>query len=118
MKNIFLPIVLVTAIYASGQTTTETRPQFDTYKTINRASEWSKESAQEIRKIDSTKLVKKTITQEISLPKALDVLIDMSGELIINTWNENKIKMETTVQFEATNELTDSQWLDKLGINL
>ena len=112
MKNIFLSIAMATTVCALAQNPTQsTRP-------INRASEWSKESALEARKIDSSKLVKKTITQEIALPKALDVLIDMSGELTINTWNENKIKIETTVQFEAPNEFTDTQWFDKLGINM
>lgn len=112
MKNIFLSIGMATTVCALAQNPTQsTRP-------INRASEWSKESALEARKIDSSKLVKKTITQEIALPKALDVLIDMSGELTINTWNENKIKIETTVQFEAPNEFTDTQWFDKLGINM
>ncbi len=112
MKNIFLSIALAMAIHTSAQNPIESS------RTINRASEWSKQSALEVKKIDSSKLVKKTITQEIALPKALDVLIDMSGELIINTWSENKIKLETTVQFEEPNELTDTQWLDKLGINM
>ena len=112
MKNIFLSIAVATTVCALAQNPTQsTRP-------INRASEWSKESALESKKIDSSKLIKKTITQEIALPKALDILIDMSGELIISTWNENKIKIETTVQFEEPNELTDAQWLDKLGINM
>lgn len=112
MKNIFLSIALATTIQASAQNVIETN------RAINRASEWSKESALETKKTDSSKLVKKTITQEIALPKALDILIDMSGELIINTWNENKIKLETTVQYEEPNELTDTEWLDKLGINM
>src|SRR6266498_2278301 len=102
MKNIFLSIALAMAIHTSAQNPIESS------RTINRASEWSKQSALEVKKIDSSKLVKKTITQEIALPKALDVLIDMSGELIINTWSENKIKLETTVQFEEPNELTDT----------
>jgi hypothetical protein len=69
-------------------------------------------------KIDTSKLEKKTIRQEIDLPKALDVLIDMGGEVVITTWNENKIKLETTVLFEGPSELTDTQWMDKLGINM
>jgi hypothetical protein len=112
MKNIFLSIAVAATACVSAQNPTQsTRP-------VNRASEWSKASAAEDKKIDSSKLVKKTVTQEIALPKALDVLIDMSGELIINTWNENKMKIETTVQFEGPNELTDSQWLEKIGINM
>src|SRR5436189_1774216 len=112
MKNIFLSIALVTMIRCVAQNPAETS------RTINRAAEWSKESALEAKKIDSSKLVKKTITQEIALPKALDILIDMSGELVINTWAANKIKLETTFQYDGSNELSDSQWLDKLGINL
>jgi len=112
MKNIFLFIAVAATACASAQNPAQsTRP-------VNRASEWSKSAALESKKIDSSKLVKKTITQEIALPKALDVLIDMGGELIINTWNENKIKLETTVQFEAPSELTDAEWFDKIGINM
>jgi hypothetical protein len=112
MKNIFLSVSLLVALYTSAQNLPEVN------RTVNRASEWSKTSDLESKKIDSSKLVRKIITQEIALPKALDVLIDMSGELIINTWNENKIKIETTVQFEAPNDLSDTQWFDKLGINM
>src|SRR5215213_751777 len=112
MKNIFLFIAVAATACASAQNPAQSaRP-------VNRASEWSKESALQTKKIDSSKLVKKTITQEIALPKTLDVLIDMSGELTINTWNENKMKIETTVQFESPNELTDSEWLEKLGISM
>jgi len=71
-----------------------------------------------IKKVDTSKLEKKAISQEIALPKALDVLIDMGGEVIINIWNENKVKLETTVQFEGPSELTDKEWLDKLGISM
>jgi hypothetical protein len=109
MKNIFLSIAVATTVYASAQNPIEAN------RALNRASAWS---LQESKKIDSSKLVKKTITQEIALPKALDVLIDMSGELIINTWNDNKMKIETTVQFEEPNELTDTEWFDKIGVNM
>lgn len=112
MKNIFLFVSLLMALCTSAQNLPEVN------RTVNRASEWSKTSDLESKKIDSSKLIRKTITQEIALPKALDVLIDMSGELVINTWNENKIKIETTVQFEEATELTDAQWFDKLGINM
>jgi hypothetical protein len=112
MRSIFLLIALTSSIYASAQNPVEAN------RAINRASEWSLQSARQAKKIDSSKLVKKTIAQEIALAKALDVLIDMSGELIINTWNENKIKIETTVQFEDSNKLTDTQWFDKIGINM
>jgi|GEM_PF-5123087 len=108
MKNILLSIAVITAIHTSAQNTIEAN------RAINRASEWAKENS----KIDSSKLITKTVTQEIALAKALDVLIDMSGELIINTWNDNKIKIETTVQSENPNELTDNQWLEKVGIGM
>lgn len=117
MRYIFLSVALATTIYSSAQNTYDLNRSVETNRSVNRASEWSKASA-ETQKIDSSKLVKKTITQELALPKALDVLIDMSGELIINTWNDNKIKMETTVQSENPNELTDAEWFDRIGINM
>lgn len=112
MKNIFLSIALAISIYAASQNPAQSR------RTINRASEWNNELTVTGKKVDSSKLIKKTIVQELALPKALDVLIAMSGDLVINTWNENKIKIETTFQFEEPSELTDSQWLDRLGISM
>lgn len=112
MKNILLSIAVATAMYASAQNPAEAN------RVINRAREWSKTSDLEVKTIDSSKLVKKTITQELALPKALDILIDMSGELIINTWNEYKIKIETTVQSESPNELSDAEWFEKIGVNM
>jgi hypothetical protein len=86
MKNIFLSIAVATTICTTAQNPVETN------RAINRASEWSQSSERETKKIDSSKLVKKTITQEIALPRA--------------------------VQFEEPNERTDSQWLESIGINM
>lgn len=130
MKYTFLSVALATALYTSAQTTTIQSNQLSdanrsaaerldlANQRLNRATEWSKETSLEGKKIDTSKLVKKTISQEINLPKALDVLIDMSGELIIHTWKENKMKIETTIQYEEPNVYTDSQWFEKTGVSM
>ncbi|MBO9684359.1 MAG: hypothetical protein J7502_17120, partial [Flavisolibacter sp.] len=50
--------------------------------------------------------------------KPLDILIDMNSDLTINTWNESKIKIETSLQYQGDNELSDAEWLEKLGISM
>src|SRR5690349_9546391 len=106
MQKIFFSLsLLASAINLAAQnasdSTAKIRSQSDFQKTqqITYIEQLSKQGGN--GKIDTSKLEKKTIIQEIDLPKALDVLIDMGGEVIINTWNENKIKLQTTIQFEG-----------------
>jgi hypothetical protein len=116
MKNLITTLALIITLinYLNAQQSSST----STTKTINRAKEWSNETVVEENKIDETKLTKKQIVQEIALPKALDILIDLNRNLTIKTWNENKIKIETSVQHMEKNELTDELWLDKIGIKM
>jgi hypothetical protein len=71
-----------------------------------------------IRYEDSTKFVKKAISQELNLTQALDVLVDLTTDLTIKTWNDNKVRVETSVRYEGENELSDEQWLAKTGVSL
>lgn len=82
--------------------------------TINRATEWSKEQG----KIDTSRLIKKTVSQEINLSKALDVLIDMTGDLTVKTWNDNKVKIEATLKIDERNEMTNDQLLEMIGASI
>jgi hypothetical protein len=81
---------------------------------VNRATEWSKEQA----KIDTSRFIKKTVSREINLSKALDVLIDMSGDLTVKTWNDNKVKIEATLKVDERNDMTDDQFLEMIGASV
>jgi hypothetical protein len=113
MKKIFHFITFVISLNAGAQIKTE---QGDT-KNINRASELSSNFDNE-SKIDETRLIKKTVSREITLSSALDIIIDQRRNLSIKTWNENKVKIEATIQLETESQLTDEEWLERLGINL
>jgi hypothetical protein len=107
MKKLFQFILLTLVLNAGAQD----RPGA---LTINRATEWSYEQT----KIDTSRFVKKTVSQEINLSKALDVLIDMSGDLTVKAWNDNKVKIETTLKIDERNEMTNDQLLEMVGISV
>jgi hypothetical protein len=117
MKKIFHIIALVFLLNTGVQAQTERQPAQRSVQTLNRAVEFSYTNNKEDT-IDESRLIKKAISQEITLPRALDIIIDQRRNLSIKTWNENKVKIETTVQLETESQLTDEQWLEKLGINL
>jgi hypothetical protein len=109
MKRIFQFIILIICLQVNAQDnqnaiTITGFGRFDTLKT------------RQMPLIDTKNLVRKTLSQEISLKKALDVYVTMGGLLTVKTWNENKVKLEAGVWIEGNNELTDEKWLDKLGI--
>jgi hypothetical protein len=122
LKIFFSFVLLASAISLAAQDTENStitiRSQSNLQRTQQEAYAAQRGLQEGNKKIDTSKLVKKTISQEIELPGALDVLIATKGEMVIHTWNENKVKIQTKVQFEGTTELTDMQWLDKLGISM
>jgi hypothetical protein len=107
MKKLFQFILLTLVLNAGAQDRPGTL-------TINRATEWSNEQA----KIDTSRFVKRTVSQEINLSKPLDVLIDMSGDLTVKTWNDNKVKIETTLKVDERNEMTNDQLLEMIGVSV
>jgi hypothetical protein len=107
MKKLFQFILLTLVVNANAQDRPAT-------VTINRATEWSNEQT----KIDTSRFVKKTVSQEINLSRALDVLIDMSGDLTVKTWNDNKVKIETTLKIDERNEMTNDQLLQMIGVSV
>jgi hypothetical protein len=109
MKRLFQLIILIICLQVNAQdnqnaVTITGFGKFDTLKT------------RPTTVVDTRNLVRKTLSQEISLKKALDVYVTMGGLLTVKTWNENKVKLETALWIEGNNELTDEKWLDKLGI--
>lgn len=118
MKKILPVIALLFFVSANAQEQKNTIITTDT-KTVSQMPGITVTASGNLVYQDSTKFVRKHISRELTLPNALDLLVTISGELIIiKTWNENKVRVETSVRFEGDNELTDEQWLEKAGISL
>lgn len=117
MKKILPIIALILVLHVNAQ---EPRPTYNNTGNVHILYDSKYDAKQNggNGKVDTSKLTRKTISQEISIPKALDILIDMTCDLTIKTWNDNKVKIETTVQYDGPNELTDEQWLEKVGISV
>lgn len=121
MKNILLPFALVIALSSTAQQPTGNTVTAVQAQKNNQQLQLQNQAIQQVyqgKEEDTSKRLQKTIMQEISLPKPLDILIDMNSDLTINTWNESKIKIETSLQYRGDNELSDAEWLEKLGISM
>lgn len=61
----------------------------------------------------------KEVSQEISTSKAPEIYIDNSSRgIVIKTWEQNKVKVTTTVFYEGEGKLTDEEWFEKLNVSL
>jgi hypothetical protein len=110
MKRIFQLIILIIC----QQVTAQEKPQAIT---ITSFGKFDTLKAVPMTVVDTKKLVRKTLSQEISLKKPLGVYVAMGGLLTIRTWNESKVKIETSIWIEGDNDLTDEKWLDKIGLS-
>jgi len=61
----------------------------------------------------------KEVSQEISTSKSPEIYIDNSSRgIVIKTWEQNKVKVSTTVYYEKEGKLTDEEWFEKLNVSL
>ena len=61
----------------------------------------------------------KEVSQEISTSKSPEIYIDNSSRgIVIKTWEQNKVKVTTTVFYEGEGKLTDEEWFEKLNVSL
>jgi hypothetical protein len=122
MKNILLSFTLIIALASTAQQRTgNTVTAVESAQKNNQQLQLQSQAIQQVyqgKEADTSKLLQKTVMHEIALLKPLDILIDMNSDLTINTWNENKIRIETSLQYRGDNELSDAEWLEKLGISM
>jgi len=109
MKRIFQLIILIVCLQVNAQD----KPNAITITGFGRMDTLR---SRQMTVVDTKNLVRKNLSQEISLKKALDVYVTMGGLLTVKTWNENRVKLETAVWIQGNNELSDEKWLDRLGI--
>ncbi len=122
MKKIFHLIILIICLQVNAQDkpkvqerpTRQDRPGSVTITSFGKMEPFS-ETPKVIT--DTKNLVRKGISQEITFAKPPEVAVEMNGLVTIKIWNENKIKLETSIWMEGKNELTDENWLDKIGVS-
>lgn len=64
-------------------------------------------------------LKSKEVSKEISAPKGADIYIENSSRaLVVKTWDQQKVKVTTTIYYDGETKLTDEEWLDKVNLSL
>jgi hypothetical protein len=72
-----------------------------------------------VKKIIELALNSKEVSKEISAPMDGNIYIEnISRTVVIKTWDEQKVKVSTTVHYEGENKLTEEEWFDKLNLSL
>lgn len=59
------------------------------------------------------------LSKEIDMPAKGAIYIEnMYGNLIIKTWNQQKVKIATTVSYTGKNTLSSDEWMEKINLSL
>ncbi len=71
------------------------------------------------RNIKEEDLKSKEVSKEIATPKGADIYIENTSRgIIVKTWDQQKVKVTTTVYYEGESKLTDDEWLEKSNLSL
>lgn len=71
------------------------------------------------RDFNDEDLKSKDISKEIAAPKGADIYIENSSRgIVVKTWDQQKVKITTTVYYEGESKLTDEEWLEKVNLSL
>ncbi len=64
-------------------------------------------------------MLSREVSKEIAVPKNGEIFIDCtSRNILIKTWDQQKVKITTTVFYEGDPKLTEEEWLEKAGLTL
>ena len=71
------------------------------------------------RTIREEDIKSKEVSKEIAAPKNGDIYIEnTSRNIIVKTWDQQKVKVTTTVYYEGETKLSDEEWLEKVNLSL
>jgi hypothetical protein len=71
------------------------------------------------KKIKEEDMQSKEISKEMNFPKNGEVFIESnSHNVIVKTWDQQKVKITTTVYYEGDGKKTDEEFLETAGISL
>ncbi|MCW3088434.1 MAG: hypothetical protein JWQ78_1820, partial [Sediminibacterium sp.] len=69
--------------------------------------------------INEADLKSKEVSKEIVTPKNGEIYIENSSRgIVVKTWDQQKVKVTTTVYYEGESKLTDEEWLEKMNLSL
>ena len=64
-------------------------------------------------------LKSKEVSKEISVSKSADIYIENSSRgIVVKTWDQQKVKVTTTIYYDGETKLTDDEWLEKVNLSL
>jgi hypothetical protein len=64
-------------------------------------------------------LKSKEVSKEIAVPKSGEIYIENSSRgIVIKTWDQQKVKVTTTIYYDGESKLTDDEWLEKVNLSL
>ncbi len=70
-------------------------------------------------KIEKVEMKSKEISREVTMPKNGEVYIENSSRnIVIKTWDQPKVKITTTVQYEGEGNYTEDEWFEKANLSL
>ncbi len=86
---------------------------------VARNSSYGYEVAYGGREFKDGELKSKEVSKEISIPKSADIYIENASRgIVIKTWDQQKVKVTTTIYYDGETKLTDDEWLEKVNLSL
>lgn len=71
------------------------------------------------KQFNEADLKSKEVSKEIEVPKNGDIFIENAYRtVVVKTWNQQKVKLTTTVYYDGESKLTDEEWLEKSNLSL
>ncbi len=111
---ILLAFSLCTAAFAQNYSAPTPAPRVSGFRPTEIQSA---QNAKVLTEMDDVK--SKEVSQEISTSKSPEIYIDNSSRgIVIKTWEQNKVKVTTTVFYEGEGKLSDEEWFEKLNVSL
>jgi hypothetical protein len=118
-RNSILSIALISMVSAvSAQQQVTNIPKTTSYPSgISSMSGVVNYSGQ--KSFNEADLKSKEVSKEIDVPKTGDIFIENAYRtFVIKTWNQQKVKLTTTVYYDGESKLTDEEWLEKSNLSL
>jgi hypothetical protein len=71
------------------------------------------------KEIKAEDLKSKEVSKEISVNKGADIYIENASRgIVVKTWDQNRVKVTTTVYCDGESKLTDEEWLERVNLSL
>jgi len=86
---------------------------------VARNSSYGYEVAYGGKEFKDGELKSKEVSKEISVPQSADIYIENASRgIVVKTWDQQKVKVTTTIYYDGETKLTDDEWLEKINLSL